>query len=187
MHQPSHYLRLFSTIVCNFAGISGNSTFVKPSANISAYPLSLSKIDPLNQRFTSLDVFRGYSVPDDTGQQSWLLVIHLSATEHAWHGCSPHRSLFFLFPFAVGMRSLLLICLNRQVPRRSSTHKRTLLIFAIGLFLNWAPFIGWDGELLKSKPWEYANSQYQLPASVLPSVTAHCTELLFCSIDRLFL
>jgi predicted acyltransferase len=28
------------------------------------------------------------------------------------------------------------------------------LIFAIGLFLNWSPFLRWDGEQLAGKPWQ---------------------------------
>jgi predicted acyltransferase len=32
--------------------------------------------------------------------------------------------------------------------------KRAVLIFLIGLFLNWSPFIKWQGEEIVGKPWE---------------------------------
>ena len=32
--------------------------------------------------------------------------------------------------------------------------KRTLLIFAIGLFLNWSPFVKWDGDHLAFRQWD---------------------------------
>ena len=37
--------------------------------------------------------------------------------------------------------------------------KRTLIIFLIGLFLNWYPFVRWDGDQLVGRPWEYVNNK----------------------------
>jgi len=37
--------------------------------------------------------------------------------------------------------------------------KRTAIIFLIGLFLNWYPFVRWDGENFVGRPWEYTNSK----------------------------
>lgn len=37
--------------------------------------------------------------------------------------------------------------------------KRTAIIFLIGLFLNWYPFVRWEGDALIGRPWEYTNSK----------------------------
>ncbi|TDH23283.1 DUF1624 domain-containing protein [Segetibacter sp. 3557_3] len=113
----------------------------------------------MNQRYHSLDVFRGATVAlmilvNNPG--SWGHIY--SPLEHAtWHGCTPTDLVFPFFLFAVG-NSLAFV-----MPRYDQSGfsvffrkvaKRSLLIFAIGLFLNWSPFIRWDGEHLAGKPWE---------------------------------
>jgi len=40
--------------------------------------------------------------------------------------------------------------------------KRSLLIFAIGLFLNWWPFVRWQGETLQAIPWTWTNDSGQV-------------------------
>ncbi len=118
----------------------------------------------MNQRFYSLDVFRGATVAlmilvNNPGSWSYIY----PPLEHApWHGCTPTDLVFPFFLFAVGNALAFVLPRLEQAGTPAVLQKilkRTLLIFAIGLFLNWAPFIRWDGELLKSKPWEYANSQ----------------------------
>lgn len=112
----------------------------------------------MNQRFYSLDVFRGATVAlmilvNNPG--SWGNMYPPLA--HApWHGCTPTDLVFPFFLFAVGN------ALSFVMPRLEAAGTtvflrkvltRTLLIFAIGLFLNWAPFVRWvDGELA-FRPW----------------------------------
>src|SRR5689334_130469 len=108
----------------------------------------------LNQRFYSLDIFRGATVclmilVNNPG--SWS---HIYAPlEHApWHGLTPTDLVFPFFLFAVGN------AMSFVMPRLEAggdamfwkkVIKRTLLIFLIGLFLNWWPFVRWqDGELV---------------------------------------
>lgn len=78
--------------------------------------------------------------------------------KHApWHGCTPTDLVFPFFLFAVGN------AMSFVMPRWEQTNpstvvgkilKRTLLIFAIGIFLNWAPFIRWEGDALVPRTFE---------------------------------
>lgn len=112
----------------------------------------------MTQRFYSLDVFRGATVAlmilvNNPG--SWG---HIYAPlEHApWHGCTPTDLVFPFFLFAVGN------AMSFVMPRLEAAgtpvflkkvFTRTLLIFAIGLFLNWAPFVRWVDGALAFRPW----------------------------------
>lgn len=112
----------------------------------------------MNQRFYPLDVFRGITVAfmilvNNPG--SWS---HLYAPlGHAkWHGYTPTDMVFPFFLFAVG--NSLAFVLPKFTGKQPGvfwfkTLKRTLLIFLIGLFLNWFPFVKWNsaGELI-AKP-----------------------------------
>lgn len=114
----------------------------------------------MNQRFYSLDVFRGATVAlmilvNNPG--SWS---HIYAPlEHAsWHGCTPTDLVFPFFLFAVG--NAMAFVMPKLEAAGESTFwkkviKRTVLIFCIGLFLNWFPFIKYDdaGHLV-GKPFE---------------------------------
>jgi predicted acyltransferase len=107
----------------------------------------------LNQRFYSLDVFRGATVclmilVNNPG--SWS---HIYAPlEHApWHGLTPTDLVFPFFLFAVG-NAMAFVMPRLQAGGDKlfwkKVLKRTALIFLIGLFLNWWPFVRWqDGEL----------------------------------------
>jgi predicted acyltransferase len=112
----------------------------------------------MNQRFYSLDVFRGATVAfmilvNNPG--SWDFIY--TPLEHApWHGCTPTDLVFPFFLFAVGN------ALASVLPRLEAggdaaflkkVFRRTLLIFGIGLFLNWFPFIKWSGDHLVFKAW----------------------------------
>ena len=114
----------------------------------------------MNQRFFSLDVFRGATVAlmilvNNPG--SWA---HIYAPlEHApWHGVTPTDLVFPFFLFAVG-NAMAFVLPKLEAAGESVFWKkitrRTVLIFLIGLFLNWFPFIKWDNEHLVSKPWAY--------------------------------
>lgn len=113
----------------------------------------------MKERYYSLDVFRGVTVAlmilvNNPG--SWLHIF--PPLEHAtWHGCTPTDLVFPFFLFAVGN------ALAFVMPKFEATGtafflkkiiKRTLLIFAIGIFLNWSPFLKWDNNNLVAKTWE---------------------------------
>lgn len=107
----------------------------------------------MKQRYYSLDVFRGATVAlmilvNNPG--SWEHIY--GPLEHApWHGLTPTDLVFPFFLFAVGN------AMSFVMPRLQASGdalfwkkviKRTLLIFGIGLFLNWWPFVSWkDGHL----------------------------------------
>ncbi|MCW3462088.1 acyltransferase family protein [Chitinophaga nivalis] len=101
-----------------------------------------------SQRFLSLDVFRGLTVAamilvNNPG--SWDYVYPPLA--HAkWHGCTPTDLVFPFFLFAVGNAMSFALkkyeaAGNAAVLKKILT--RTLLIFGIGLLLNWFPFVKW--------------------------------------------
>ncbi len=112
----------------------------------------------MNQRFYSLDVFRGATVAlmilvNNPG--SWGHIF--PPLEHAgWHGCTPTDLVFPFFLFAVG-NALAFVMPKLEANNNfwQKVLKRTFLIFIIGLFLNWFPFIKYDtnGNIV-GKPWE---------------------------------
>ena len=111
------------------------------------------------QRYYSLDVFRGATVAlmilvNNPG--SWAHIF--SPLEHAsWHGCTPTDLVFPFFLFAVGnAMSFVMPKLALGTPGDfwKKVIKRTLLIFAIGLFLNWSPFVKYSDNHLIFKVWE---------------------------------
>jgi predicted acyltransferase len=112
----------------------------------------------VNQRFYSLDVFRGATVAlmilvNNPG--SWE---HIYAPlEHApWHGVTPTDLVFPFFLFAVG--NAMAFVMPRLEAAGTAIFlkkvlKRFVLIFVIGLFLNWCPFIRWEGDHLAWRHW----------------------------------
>jgi predicted acyltransferase len=113
----------------------------------------------LQQRYYSLDVFRGATVAlmilvNNPG--SWGNIY--GPLKHApWHGCTPTDLVFPFFLFAVG-NAMAFVMPKFEAGEASAFWKkittRTLLIFGIGLFLNWSPFIKWDDSVLVAKKWE---------------------------------
>jgi predicted acyltransferase len=111
------------------------------------------------QRYYSLDVFRGATVAlmilvNNPG--SWGHIF--SPLEHAsWHGCTPTDLVFPFFLFAVG-NAMSFVMPKFETGTAADfwkkVIKRTLLIFAIGLFLNWSPFVKWSDGHLGFKTWE---------------------------------
>jgi predicted acyltransferase len=111
------------------------------------------------QRYYSLDVFRGATVAlmilvNNPG--SWSHIF--SPLEHAsWHGCTPTDLVFPFFLFAVGNAMSFVmpkLALGTDGDFWKKVIKRTILIFAIGLFLNWSPFVKWSDNHLVFKTWE---------------------------------
>lgn len=119
-----------------------------------------AKSTALNNRFYSLDVFRGATVAlmilvNNPG--SWGHIY--DPLEHAaWHGCTPTDLVFPFFLFAVG-NAMAFVMPRLEAAGDALFWKkvitRTLLIFIIGVLLNWSPFIAWKGEDIVFKP--YAN------------------------------
>ncbi|MEO8962517.1 MAG: heparan-alpha-glucosaminide N-acetyltransferase domain-containing protein, partial [Ginsengibacter sp.] len=120
----------------------------------------MQKQNQLKERFYSLDVFRGATVC------LMILVNNPGSWEHIyapldhslWHGVTPTDLVFPFFLFAVG--NALAFVMPRLEAGGPSIFwkkiiKRTLLIFLIGLFLNWTPFVKWDNGSLIFKPWSY--------------------------------
>ncbi len=118
----------------------------------------------MSQRFYSLDVFRGATVclmilVNNPG--TWAHIY--DPLEHAsWHGLTPTDLVFPFFLFAVGN------ALSFVMPRMEAggdavfwkkVLKRSLLIFAIGLFLTWWPFAKWTDSGLAFKPWSYIDEK----------------------------
>ena len=111
------------------------------------------------ERYYSLDVFRGATVAlmilvNNPG--SWSNTF--SPLSHAsWHGCTPTDLVFPFFLFAVG-NAMSFVMPKLQQGNSSEfwkkVIKRTVLIFLIGLFLNWSPFVKWSDTGLVFKPWE---------------------------------
>lgn len=121
----------------------------------------------MNQRYYSLDVFRGATVclmilVNNPG--SWG---HIYAPlEHApWHGITPTDLVFPFFLFAVGNAMAFVMPRLQQAGDGvfwRKVIKRSLLIYAIGLFLNWWPFVRFaDGEL-EANGWTWINGEGKL-------------------------
>ncbi len=117
----------------------------------------------MNSRYYSLDVFRGATVclmilVNNPG--SWS---HIYAPlEHApWHGVTPTDLVFPFFLFAVGnAMAFVMPRLEAGGPAVfwRKIVKRTLLIFGIGLFLQWWPFLQWQDGRLIAKGWEWVDA-----------------------------
>lgn len=114
----------------------------------------------MNQRYYSLDVFRGATVAlmilvNNPGTWSHIY----DPLEHAsWHGVTPTDLVFPFFLFAVGNAMAFVMPkleAGGDLAFWKKVLKRTLLIFGIGLLLHWFPFVRYNsnGELVARK-WE---------------------------------
>ncbi len=117
----------------------------------------------MNQRYYSLDVFRGATVAlmilvNNPG--SWAHIF--PPLDHAqWHGCTPTDLVFPFFLFAVG-NAMAFVMPKFEIEGSAyffkKIIKRTLLIFLIGIFLNWSPFVMYKGNDLVFKGWTWVNA-----------------------------
>ncbi len=109
-------------------------------------------------RYYSLDIFRGATVAlmilvNNPGSWSHMF----APLQHApWHGCTPTDLVFPFFLFAVG--NAMAFVMPRLQEAGAATFwkkvlKRAVLIFLIGLGLNWFPFVVWSGDGLVFKEW----------------------------------
>lgn len=112
----------------------------------------------MKQRYYSLDVFRGATVA------LMILVNNPGTWDHVfspllhahWHGCTPTDLVFPFFLFAVGNAMAFVIPKMKEAGDGlfwKKVVKRTILIFGIGLFLNWWPFFYWDDKGLQFSTW----------------------------------
>ncbi len=110
-------------------------------------------------RYYSLDVFRGATVAlmilvNNPGSWSYMF----SPLQHAsWHGCTPTDLVFPFFLFAVGNAMAFVIPRLQKEGNLvfwRKVIKRTILIFLIGLFINWWPFLKWENNELIFKAWK---------------------------------
>ncbi len=121
----------------------------------------------MKERYYSLDVFRGATVAlmilvNNPG--SWSN-IYAPLDHAAWNGCTPTDLVFPFFLFAVGNAMAFVMPRFKAAGDKvflKKIIKRTLLIFFIGLFLNWSPFFMWQNDQLVFKGWEWTNSQGNL-------------------------
>ena len=116
----------------------------------------------MNNRFYSLDVFRGATIAlmilvNNPGNWSYIF----SPLEHAdWVGCTPTDLVFPFFLFAVG--NALSFVIPKFKEKKTSDFifkvlKRSLIIFFIGVMLNWLPFFTWEHNILVFKEWGFIN------------------------------
>lgn len=99
----------------------------------------------MKQRLLSVDVLRGLTI-------FFMIIVNSPGTwqfvyaplRHAeWDGCTPTDLVFPFFVFIMGVSSYLSFSkysADRRSQLRSKILKRTLLIFLVGLLLNWYPF-----------------------------------------------
>lgn len=112
----------------------------------------------MQKRYYSLDVFRGATVAlmilvNNPGSWSYIF----PPLQHAaWHGCTPTDLVFPFFLFAVGNALAFVMPKLLQLQQKQfllKVLKRSILIFLIGIFLNWSPFFKWSNNELVFKPW----------------------------------
>jgi predicted acyltransferase len=118
----------------------------------------------LKQRYYSLDVFRGATVclmilVNNPGSWSYIY----GPLEHAeWHGLTPTDLVFPFFLFAVG-NAMAFVMPGFEAKGDAYFWKkvirRSLLIYAIGLFLNWWPFVRWQNDQLVANGWTWINAE----------------------------
>src|SRR5437588_2473228 len=107
-----------------------------------------AKLQPATERLLSLDVFRGMTIAvmilvNNPGTWSAIYPPLLHAE---WHGWTPTDLVFPFFLFAVGVAipyafaGRLARSGGDRRPLYGQIVRRTLLLFALGLFLAWFPF-----------------------------------------------
>jgi predicted acyltransferase len=129
-----------------FPTVQRNSIHAEKQSFLQS-PMPESQLTTPTERLVSLDVFRGITIAgmvlvNDPG--SWEHIYW--PLEHAqWHGWTPTDLVFPFFLFIVGVSITLAFGgrLDRGTSKRDlyvKIIKRSLIIFAIGLFLNGFPY-----------------------------------------------
>jgi len=116
----------------------------------------------MNQRFYALDLLRGLTIAfmilvNNAG--NWEFIY--TPLEHApWHGCTPTDLVFPFFLFVVGCSMAFVFPKLEAAGQSAFLRKiiyRALIIFGIGLFLNWSPFVRWQDDHLAFRHWVNPN------------------------------
>ena len=120
---------------------------------LTATPNNKTHLNTSTQRFQSLDAFRGLTIAGMilvNTPGSWQYVY--APLRHApWNGCTPTDLVFPFFLFAVGNAMAFSMAKYQALgsgPVLRKIFTRTALIFAIGIFLNWFPFVRWVEDYL---------------------------------------
>jgi predicted acyltransferase len=120
----------------------------------------------MTQRYYSLDVFRGATV-------CLMILVNNPGSSHVyapldhapWHGVTPTDLVFPFFLFAVG-NSLAFVMPRLELAGDKAfwtkVTKRTLLIWGIGIFLTWYPFMQYSGDNIVAKGWTWVNASGQI-------------------------
>ena len=119
-------------------------------------------MNALNQRYYSLDVFRGATVAFMILVNNQPGAAYVPLDHAPWHGLTPTDLVFPFFLFAVGNALAFVMPRFEQQGTAAFLKKvlrRTLLIFVIGFLLNWFPFFHWDHGRLIPTGWEYLNDK----------------------------
>lgn len=107
----------------------------------------------ISKRLHSLDVFRGLCIAgmilvDHPG--SWDFT-YPAVTHSAWNGWTPADLIFPFFLFIMGVS--LTFSVSSSIDKgaeeseiKKKIIKRSILLFALGVFLNGFPFFSWNGE-----------------------------------------
>ncbi|MBU3713695.1 MAG: DUF5009 domain-containing protein [Ferruginibacter sp.] len=113
----------------------------------------------MKNRYLSLDVFRGATVAlmilvNNPGSFTEMY----SPLAHAhWEGCTFADLVFPFFLFAVGNAMAFALPSLKEKSRTVffvKIFKRAIIIFIIGLLLNWSPFVKWEHDQLIFKAWQ---------------------------------
>ena len=125
--------------------------------------LTFIETNCVKERYYSLDVFRGATVclmilVNNPGSWSYIY----DPLEHAkWHGLTPTDLVFPFFLFAVG-NALSFVMPRLQAGGDKVFWKkviiRSLLIYLIGLFLTWWPFVQWKEGQFVFRHWVDPNN-----------------------------
>jgi len=122
---------------------------------------------PLQKRNVALDVFRGMTV-------CFMIIVNtpgndmttFSPLHHAaWNGFTPTDLVFPFFLFAVGNAMAFVMPRFQEkgdVYFWKKIIRRSLLIYGIGLFLNWWPFVRWQNDHLVANGWTWVNNEGKL-------------------------
>jgi predicted acyltransferase len=119
------------------------------------------------ERFYALDVFRGATVAlmilvNNPG--SWAH-IYTPLAHAQWHGVTPTDLVFPFFLFVVGNAFAFVMPHLREAGPSlfwKKIIKRSLIIFLIGVFMRWYPFVRYEGDHLVFTPWSYAGADGEL-------------------------
>lgn len=106
----------------------------------------------MKERYYSLDVFRGMTV-------ALMILVNNPGSQHiyeplehaAWNGWTATDLVFPFFLFAVGNALAFVMPRMREAAQPvflKKVFKRFVLIFLIGLILNFTPFVHWEGKRL---------------------------------------